>query len=65
MDLIKIILAALVMGLVISAVPYDDIGNIYISLLASSLVGCVSYILMMLVLNASHSRAYLRSILPK
>jgi O-antigen/teichoic acid export membrane protein len=65
MDLIKIILAALVMGLVISAVPYDDIGNIYISLLASSLVGCVSYILMMLVLNASHSRAYLRSLLPK
>lgn len=50
----KIILAALVMGLVMSIVSFES--NIYIGLFISTLVGGISYLLMVLVLDVSTAR---------
>jgi len=59
-DSMKIVLAALVMGLVMSLVTFGD--NIYIELLVSGLIGGLSYFLMIFVLNISMFRGRLRGI---
>ncbi len=56
-DSLKIVLATLVMGGAMYVISYDQ--DIYLGLLVSSLVGCVSYVLMVFVLGVSDIRGFI------